>query len=220
MKVKITWCKNDNIHVGNDANVAALGETAYGAGRGKNDVAMLTLGTGIGGGIVADGKLIEGFHGAAGEIAHLHVFPKYEFKCNCGNSGCLETVASATGIRNVYYKMKETFTGDSPLFKLDLPSAKAIVNAAKHNDEIALNVIDEVSKYIGYACSVISVTTNPEVIVIGGGVSKAGEFLFDKIRKHFDLFKFSPVKSTKIIEAELGNDAGMFGAARLVINND
>lgn len=210
---------NENIYVGNDANLATLGEAAYGAGRGKKAVAMLTLGTGVGGGIVVDGKLVEGFNGAAGEIGHLNVFPKYNFKCNCGNIGCLETVASATGIRNIYYKMKETYIGDSSLFKLELPSAKAIVDAAKRNDEIAVNVIDEVSKYLGYACSVLSVITNPEVIVLGGGVSKSGEFLFSKVRKHFDIFKFSPVKATKIVGAELGNDAGIYGAARLVINN-
>ncbi len=210
---------NDNIYVGNDANVATLGEAAYGAGNGKKSVAMLTLGTGVGGGIVADGKLVEGFHGAAGEIGHLNVFPKYVFKCNCGNSGCLETVASATGIRNIYHKMKETFTGNSQLFKISLPSAKAIFAAAKKGDEIALNVVNEASKYIGYACMILSVTSNPEVIVVGGGVSKSGEFLLEKVREYFDQFTFSAVKSTKIVSAELGNDAGIYGAAKLVIDN-
>ena len=214
-----TKLDNDNIYVGNDANVAALGEAAYGAGKGKKDVAMLTLGTGVGGGIVVNGKLVEGFHGAAGEIGHLNVLSKYGFKCNCGNFGCLETVASATGIRNIYYKMKETYTSNSLLFDFEFPSAKAIVDAAKLNDELAINVMNEVSKYIGYACSVLSIITNPEIIVIGGGVSKSGEFLFEKIRNDFEDYQFSAVKSTKIVGAELGNDAGIFGAARMVIYN-
>lgn len=210
--------QNTNIHVANDANVAALGEAAYGAGKGKQQVGMLTLGTGVGGGIVVDGKLVEGFHGAAGEIGHLFVDEKYSLQCNCGNKGCLETVASATGIKNVYYKLKEEYKGDSVLFDLEHPSAKSIFDAAKQNDEFAILVAEESSRFIGYACSVMSVMTNPEVIVIGGGVSRAGEYLLDKIRKHFDSYAFSAIKGTKIVEATLGNDAGIYGAARMVIN--
>lgn len=210
--------QNTNIKVANDANVAALGEAAYGAGKGKKDVAMLTLGTGVGGGLVVNGELVEGYQGAAGEIGHLFVDTKYNFNCNCGNKGCLETVASATGIRNVYYKMKETYTGTSTLYNLELPSAKSIFRAAKNNDELALKVVEESCKNIGYACSVLSIMTNPEVIVIGGGVSKAGEFLFNKVRTYFNNYAFGPVKKTKICGAILGNEAGIYGAARMVIN--
>ncbi|AIO18991.1 Glucokinase [Candidatus Izimaplasma bacterium HR1] len=210
--------ENDNICVGNDANVATLGEAFYGAGKGKKQVAMLTLGTGVGGGIVVDGNVVEGYNGAAGEIGHLYVSQEYEFACNCGKKGCLETVASATGIRNLYYKMKESFQGNSTLEKLELPSAKAIFSAAKHNDELASKVVEEASKNIGYACAILSVASNPEVIIIGGGVSKSGEFLFEKVRRYFKKFTFVSVENTKIVGATLGNDAGIYGAARMVIN--
>ncbi len=210
--------QNSNIKVANDANVAALGEAAYGAGKGKSEVAMLTLGTGVGGGIVVGGSLVEGFDGAAGEIGHLFVDSKYDFQCNCGNKGCLETVASATGIRNVYYKMKETYNGNSTLYSLQKPSAKAIFDAAKRKDDLALKVVEEATRNIGYACSVLSIMTNPEVIVIGGGVSKAGELLYSGVRKHFKHYSFAAVETTKIVGATLGNDAGIFGAARMVIN--
>ncbi len=211
--------KNNNIFVGNDANVAALGEAAYGAGKGKNEVAMVTLGTGVGGGLVVNGKLVEGFHGAAGEIGHMNVNPDHLFECNCGNTGCLETVASATGIRNIYHSMKKDYSGESSLFNLKLPSAKAIFDAAKRNDDLAVKVVEKASYYIGYACSVIGIMSNPELIVIGGGVSRAGDFLIDQIKTNFDKLKFAPIKETKICQALLGNDAGIYGAARLVINN-
>lgn len=210
--------KNDNIMVANDANVATLGEAAYGAGKGKKEVAMLTLGTGVGGGFVVNGKIIEGVNGAAGEIGHLLVDKNSSLKCNCGNYGCLETVASATGIRNLYLQMKETYQGDSSLFKLSKVSAKSIFDAAKNNDELAIKVVDEATSYIGYACCVIGIITNPEVIVIGGGVSKAGDLLINKIISSFKESAFESVLNTKIILATLGNDAGIFGAARMVIN--
>lgn len=209
---------NDNIKVANDANVATLGEATYGAGKGKSQVAMLTLGTGVGGGLVVDGKVIEGLNGAAGEIGHLNVHPTHEFACKCGNSGCLETVASATGIRNIYYKLKETYPLDTSLSKLKLPSAKAIFSAARRKDELAMNVVDEAARYIGYACNVLGLITNPEVIVIGGGVSKAGDFLLDKVQKHFINYCMPVIKNTKIVTATLGNDAGIYGAARMIIN--
>lgn len=210
--------KNKNIQVANDANAATLGEAAYGAGKGKNDVAMLTLGTGVGGGIVVNGKIVEGTTGAAGEIGHLVVDSKFNIQCNCGLKGCLETVASATGIRNIYNKMRVTFNGISSLYSLERPSAKAIISAAKNDDILALNVVDEAARNIGYACCIIGVMTNPEIIVIGGGVSKAGEFLLKRVRAHFDEIAFSAIKNTKIVEATLGNEAGIYGAARMVVN--
>jgi|LGVE01.1.fsa_nt_gb glucokinase len=211
--------KNEHIYVANDANIAALGEAAFGAGKGHKDVAMLTIGTGIGSGFVIDSNVIEGYHGAAGEIGHLKVNPQTPLPCNCGKKGCLETVASATGIKNTYRLFKKTFVGDSSLFSLKTPSAKAIFYAAKNNDELANLVVDYVAHYLGYACHVISATTNPSIIVIGGGVSRAGDFLINKIDKNFNDFLFSPVKGTKIVQAKLGNDAGIYGGAKLVINN-
>lgn len=211
--------QNDNIHAANDANVAALGEALYGAGKGQKDVVMMTLGTGVGGGFVVDSKVVEGHHGCGGEIGHMVIDPNIDITCNCGNKGCLETVASATGIRNLYYEMKKTYYGTSSLYNLKLPSAKAIIDAAKHGDELAVKVVDKASYYLGYACSIIAVTSNPSSIVFGGGVSKAGEFLMEKIRFNFSKYAFGPSIDTKIVEASLGNDAGMYGAMQLVVNH-
>lgn len=208
--------QNDNIYSANDANVAALGEAISGAGKGQKDVVMLTLGTGVGGGVVVNDKVIEGSKGCAGEIGHLTVDPTSPLRCNCGKNGCLETVASATGIRNVYYMYKEEYQGTSSLFKLKRPSAKAIIDAAKKGDELALKTIEYSSYYLGYACNVIALTTNPSTIVIGGGVSKAGDFLINKIRKNFKDLSFKPTINTSIVQAKLGNDAGIYGAQAMV----
>ncbi len=210
---------NFNIFVANDANVAALGEAAYGAGAGKDNVAMITLGTGVGCGIVVGGEVVEGYVGAAGELGHVNVLPKNPLSCNCGNSGCLETIASATGIKNTYQFLKDGYNGKSMLDSYKNPSAKAIFDFAKKNDELALKVVDYAAYYLGYACSILAVTTNPELIVFGGGVSKAGQFLIDKIQKEFQQFAFHACKDTRIMEAKLGNDAGIYGSARLVLNN-
>ena len=211
--------QNENIYVANDANVAALGEATYGAGLGEQDVVMFTLGTGVGSGFVVHGKLLEGAQGSAGELGHLTIDPNSTLQCNCGKKGCLETVASATGFKRVYQLLKKDFTGDSTLKKLEHPSAKAIFDAAKKGDELALKVVDYCSFYLGYACHIASIATNPSVIVIGGGVSKAGKFLIDKIKAHFDVLVFAPTKGTRIVEATLGNDAGIYGAMQLVVNN-
>lgn len=211
--------ENDNIYAANDANVAALGEAISGAGKGHKDVVMLTLGTGVGGGFVVDSKLVEGNSGCAGEIGHLTVVSDSALQCKCGKKGCLETVASATGIRNIYYMMKEDYKGTSPLYDLKYPSAKAIIDAAKKGDELALQVVEYSSYYLGYACNIIAITTNPSIIVIGGGVSRAGDFLIDKIKNNFKKLCFASTINTNIVQASLGNNAGMYGAKELVKNN-
>lgn len=208
--------QNDNIFVGNDANVACLGEAFIGAGHGRKNVAMITLGTGVGTGIVVDGHILEGHNGSAGEIGHLSVAHDYPIVCNCGKTGCLETVASATGIRNIYNRRKGDHIGHSVLFDVPFPSAKDIFDAAKAGDLLALEVVDEAADYIGYACHVIGITTNPSVIVIGGGVSKAGDFLIDRIKSVYRNLAFKASIDTKIVAATLGNDAGIHGAAELV----
>lgn len=210
---------NDNIFSANDANVAALGEAIYGAGKGEQNVVMVTLGTGVGGGVISDGKIVTGAVGCGGEIGHFIVDHTSDIQCNCGRKGCLETVASATGIRNVYNKLRKTYQGDSPLFKLQYPSAKAIINAAKHGDQLAIQVVDYAAYYLGYTCSILAVTSNPRIIVFGGGVSKAGDYLLDQIRTHFKALTFAPTQNTIIKEATLGNDAGIYGAMQLVVNN-
>lgn len=210
--------QNSNVHVGNDANVAALGEVFKGAAKGKKDIAMITLGTGIGGGIIIDGHSIEGVFGAGGELGHIVVEFDHPRQCNCGSKGCLETIASATGIKKEFTYLANTGNYQTSLKNIEHPSAKKIFDAAMNGDELSGVVIDKVAAALGYLCHMVSLVVNPEVIVFGGGVSRAGDFLFDKVRTEFKKYKFNAVQSTKIIGAELGNDAGMYGAAYMVAN--
>lgn len=209
---------NSNVHVGNDANVAALGEVFKGAAKGKKDIAMITLGTGIGGGIIIDGHSIDGVFGAGGELGHIVVEFDHPRQCNCGSKGCLETIASATGIKSEFTYLSKNSDYHTFLENIEKPSAKKIFDAAMRGDELSNVVIDRIAKALGYACHMVSLVVNPEVIVFGGGVSRAGEFLFEKIRTEFKKYKFHAVQNTKIVGAELGNDAGMYGAAYMVTN--
>ncbi|ARQ07116.1 Sugar kinase of the NBD/HSP70 family, may contain an N-terminal HTH domain [Macrococcoides canis] len=208
------------VYVDNDANVATLGEKFQGAGRNESDVVCVTLGTGVGGGIVSNHELIHGFNGAAGEFGHITVDTKQRFKCNCGKHGCLETVASATGVVNLAYHYYEELQFktviEEAIIKKEL-QAKMIFDAAKAGDEFSVYVIKKVAKHLAYAFSIISVMTNPKHIIIGGGVSKAGQFLVDHIEQYYKDLTFPPAyEGTKIVTAELGNDAGMIGAAGLI----
>ena len=206
----------------NDANVAALGERWVGAGENQPDVVFITLGTGVGGGIVADGNLIHGVVGAAGEIGHIVVEPHDGFACTCGNHGCLETVTSATGVVRLARKFAEEYEGSSQIKASidngDEVTSKDIFIAAEAGDAFALSVVDKFAYYLGFACANLGSTLNPAAIVIGGGVSAAGEFLRSKVETYFQKYSFSTVRdSTKIILAELGNDAGIIGAASLAL---
>lgn len=205
----------------NDANVAALGERWKGAGENDPNVIFMTLGTGIGGGIIMEGNLLHGIAGCAGEIGHLTVDP-YGFECTCGKIGCLETVASATGVLKTARRLSEEYSGESQLkFMLDDGqdvSSKEIFSLAELNDPLALKVIDKVCFYLGLACGNLGNTLNPSSIVLGGGVSAAGEFLRGRVEKYFIDYSFPQVSaSTKIKLAKLGNDAGVIGAASLVL---
>ncbi|MEG0907889.1 ROK family glucokinase [Lactococcus garvieae] len=206
----------------NDANVAALGERWVGAGENQPDVVFITLGTGVGGGIVADGNLIHGVVGAAGEIGHIVVEPHNGFACTCGNHGCLETVTSATGVVRLARKFAEEYEGSSQIKASidngDEVTSKDIFIAAEAGDAFALSVVDKFAYYLGFACANLGSTLNPAAIVIGGGVSAAGEFLRSKVETYFQKYSFSTVRdSTKIKLAELGNDAGIIGAASLAL---
>jgi len=210
---------NSNIQIQNDANVAALGESFNGASKGKRDTVMITLGTGVGGGIISNTQPIDGAFGGGGEIGHIKVVHEGGRSCNCGNTGCLETIASATGIRKEYETLANERNIKPVTNNKGLVTAKMVFEIAKQGDLLANEVIDKVSYYIAYACHIISVTTNPEVIVIGGGVSKAGLFLLDKVAAHFSKYPFIAAKDTQITLASLGNDAGMYGAASLIVND-
>lgn len=206
--------------IDNDANVAALGERWVGAGANNPDVVFVTLGTGVGGGVIADGNLIHGVAGACGEIGHMIVDPENGFTCTCGNKGCLETVASATGVVRVARQLAEQYEGSSAIKAAidngDTVTSKDIFIAAEDGDKFANSVVERVSRYLGLAAANISNILNPDSVVIGGGVSAAGEFLRSRVEKYFVTFAFPQVKkSTKIKIAELGNDAGIIGAASL-----
>lgn len=206
--------------IDNDANVAALGERWVGAGENNPDVVFMTLGTGVGGGIIADGHLIHGVAGAGGEIGHMIVEPDTGFECTCGSIGCLETVASATGVVKVARLLAESYVGDSKI-KSQIDSgedvtSKDIFVAAESGDIFANSVVEKVSYYLGLASANISNILNPDSVVIGGGVSDAGEFLRERIEKYFYRYTFPQVRqTTKLKMAELGNDAGIIGAASL-----
>lgn len=202
---------------GNDANVAALGEAWKGAAAGSSDVIMVTLGTGVGGGIIVDGKIVTGHHGAGGEIGHANVDHHETESCNCGNRGCLEQYASATGIVRMAKKELAASGENSVLRDAEEISAKAVLDAFKENDPVAVATMEKVGEQLGGALAIICCVTDPETIVIGGGVSKAGQPLIDCIRKYYREYAFESCKATPIVIATLGNDAGIYGAAKMVL---
>ena len=203
---------------GNDANVAALGEMWQGGGKGYSDLVMVTLGTGVGGGVILDQKIIAGKHGLGGEIGHIHVRDDEWEHCNCGGVGCLEQVSSATGIAREARRTMAKSDKQSMLRQFgDNVSAKNVLDAAKAGDEMALEVMKTVSHYLGLALAQVALTVDPEIFVIGGGVSKAGQFLIDMIQKDYDHFTPISENKAKLGLATLGNDAGIYGAARLVL---
>jgi len=207
----------------NDANCAALGEMWMGAGNGAKDLVCVTLGTGVGGGVITGGKVVQGINGAAGEIGHITAIPFDGAQCNCGKTGCLETVASATGIvrlarmelaKGIQSELTAKMTENNTI------TAKDVFDAARNNDRLAQTVLNEVSFHLGFALASIANTLNPEKIVLGGGVSKAGDILLNPVKSNFEKFAFSAVgDSTKLALATLGNDAGVLGAAWLIKSN-
>lgn len=205
------------VEAGNDANVAALGEMWLGAGRGQTNLIMVTLGTGVGGGVISNGKVLVGENGAGGEIGHICVNPHEEDKCGCGRSGCLEQYASATGITRLARIRLAADDADSMLRNGNI-SAKAVFDAVKEGDRIAVEIAEEFGRYLGHAMANLAVVTDPAVIVIGGGVSKAGEILLPFVEKPFYEKAFFANQDTKFVLAELGNDAGICGAAKLIMS--
>ena len=203
---------------GNDANVAALGEAWKGAAAGARSVIMITLGTGVGGGIIIDQKIVCGHNGAAGEVGHANMNHAETEPCNCGNCGCLEQVASATGIVRVAKKMLESENTPSVLRGCKALSAKKVLDAYKDGDALAVQVMEFVGDQLGGALGIFSCVVDPETIVIGGGVSRAGQPLIDCIQKYYRKYAFTPSKDTPIVLAKLGNDAGIYGAARMVLD--
>ena len=201
---------------GNDANVAALGEMWKGAAAGHRSGVMVTLGTGVGGGIIIDGRIVVGTNGAGGEIGHIHVDDSIPWLCGCGNQGCLEQVASANGIVRLAKWMQETEAKETVLDP-ETMTAKEVWDAVKDGDAFACEVAERFGKYLGLALANIASTVDPEVFVIGGGVSKAGPVILDYIKKYYLKYTFKGCRDAEFVLATLGNDAGIYGSAKLVI---
>ena len=206
------------VKAGNDANVAALGEMWKGGGEGYLDVVLLTLGTGVGGGIIINGEIAPSHRGVGGELGHITVNPDEEDTCNCGNHGCLEQYASATGVVRIAKKLLAASKEESSLRALETVTAKDVFDAAKAGDSLAVKAVEVLGKYLGLVVANVALTVDPDVFVIGGGVSKAGQVLIDVITKYYH--KFAVIigdKKAPVVLAKLGNDAGIYGAARMVL---
>ena len=219
VKAELESLINISVSVGNDANVAALGELWLGAAKGAQNAIMFTLGTGVGGGIIVNGNVIAGVNGAGGEVGHCTSVTENGNLCNCGKKGCLETVASATGIVRETEKYLAATEEVSSLRDLEKIEAKDVFNAAKANDVVGIKMVDQLGFYLGLTAANLGTALDPEKIIIGGGVSKAGTILIDAVKKHYQAYAFSPVRHTEFVIAELGNDAGIIGAAYLAKNN-
>lgn len=206
------------VMAGNDANVAALGEMWKGGAQGYDDVVMVTLGTGVGGGVIVKGKIINGSSGAAGEIGHIHVNDDETDVCGCGNKGCLEQYSSATGIVRIANKKLAADANAKTVLRDGEVSAKTIFDAVKAGDDFAKGVADVYGEYLGKALASIACVVNPEVICVGGGVSKAGEVVLDYIKPTYIKHVFHGSRDAKFVLAKLGNDAGIYGAAKLVLD--
>lgn len=205
------------VMAGNDANVAALGEMWQGGGKGYKDLVVITLGTGVGGGIICNGQMVTGANGAGGEIGHIHVEDNETEECGCHNIGCLEQYTSATGI--VRLASRRLAKDDAPSVLRDNKlTAKVVFDAVKFGDKVAIEVAEQFGQYLGKGLAAITGVVNPEVIVIGGGVSKAGEVLIDYIKPYYMQYAFRGCRDVKFSLATLGNDAGIFGAAKLILD--
>ena len=206
------------VKAGNDANVAALGEMWKGGGEGYLDVVLLTLGTGVGGGIIINGEIAPSHRGVGGELGHITVNPDEEATCNCGNHGCLEQYASATGVVRIAKKLLAASKEESSLRTLETVTAKDVFDAVKAGDHLAVEAVEVLGKYLGLVVANVALTVDPDVFVIGGGVSKAGQVLIDVITKYYHKFaKIIGDNKAKVVLAKLGNDAGIYGAARMVL---
>ena len=203
--------------VGNDANVAALGEIWMGAAKGAKNAVMVTLGTGVGGGVVVNGKVIDGVHGAGGEIGHITVNRHETATCGCGKHGCLEQYSSATGVVRCMKKLLDENPDTPCVLRGTEFAAKDVFDAARNGDALAAREVDEMSDTLGMALANIASTVDPEAFLVGGGVARAGDVLFAPLNKHFQEYAFKSCREIHIKQASLGNDAGIYGAVRLIV---
>ena len=208
-----------HVRVANDANIAALGEAWMGSGKGYESIVMVTLGTGVGGGIVINGQILNGFHGAGGEIGHIVVDPAETEACTCGHYGCLEQYASATGIVRLAKRGLKSTEESSILQQIEAFTAKDVFDAAKNGDSFAKSVVQKACDLLGRTVASICNTVNPEAVLIGGGVSRAGDIIIEEMMEGFRKNIFHACRDTKILLASLGNDAGIYGGVRLVMDS-
>ena len=205
------------VKAGNDATVAALGECWKGGGQGCDNMVFATLGTGVGGGIVVGGKVIHGIHGAGGEIGHIVLNRDEEEACNCGKHGCVEQYCSATGIVRIAKKFLAASDAPSSLRSLENLTCQDVFDAGKEGDALALEILEQVYAYLGEFLANVCNVTDPEVMVLGGGVSKAGQPLLDGAQRYYKKYVFHACRETRFALASLGNDAGAYGAFKLVL---
>ena len=207
---------NVPVKAANDANSAAFGEMWQGGGKGYTNMVAVTLGTGVGGGIIVNGEIVTGVTGAAGEIGHIHIEDGETDICGCGNRGCLEQYASATGV--VRLAKRRLAQDDKPsVLREGSLTAKTVFDAVKDGDEVAVEIAERFGSYLGKGLAAVANVVNPEVFVIGGGVSKAGEILMDFIEPELQKYVFPASRNVKLALAQLGNDAGIYGAAGLIL---
>ena len=203
--------------VGNDANVAALGEIWMGAAKGCRNAVMVTLGTGVGGGVIVNGKVIDGVHGAGGEIGHITVNRHETATCGCGKHGCLEQYSSATGVVRCMKKLLEEDPDTPCVLRGTDFVAKDVFDAARSGDVLAAREVDQMTATLGMALANIAAVVDPEMFLIGGGVARAGAVLFDPLTAHYRDTAFRSCRDIPIKAASLGNDAGIYGAVRLIV---
>ena len=202
---------------GNDVNVAGLGEMWRGGAKGYKNVVVVPIGTGVGAAIICNGKIITGAKGAAGEVGHIHVDDEIEQPCGCGAVGCVEQFSSATGLVRMAKKaLTETDTATT-LRDLEEVTAKDVIDAAKAGDAVADEIFDKFCDYLGYSLAATAAVIDPEIFIIGGGVSKAGQVLIDRVQAYFKKYVWPGCREIKFALATLGNDAGIYGAASMMI---
>ena len=207
------------VFAGNDANMAAMGEYWHGSGKDAENLVFITLGTGVGGGVILDGRMVFGMSGLGGEIGHVIVNPDETIPCNCGQSGCLDQTASATGIVRAAKRLLEESSDPSVLRSLETITARDVVDAARHGDALAEKAFDRCMYFLGKSMAMLTNILDPEVYIIGGGVSKAGDYLVDTVRKHYESLAALSERKAGISLAKLGNYAGIYGAAKLAMDS-
>lgn len=205
------------VKVGNDANMAALGEMWQGGGKGYHSIVMVTLGTGVGGGIIINGKMLSGANGAGGEIGHICMDETETEVCGCGKKGCLEQYTSATGVVRLATRALQECDTPSKLRELDSITAKDVFDFAKQGDDLAVRIVEKHGMILGKAMATIACVCDPEAFVIGGGVSRAGDILLENTMKYYKQYVFHACSETKFVLATLGNDAGIYGCAEAIL---